>query len=474
MKNSIPKCVLPFYEKYFSVLIITGLFLLGAVTIGRFLNWGSLDFDFLDWTQEGPRYLFIQNSILQREWPLFIDSPMIESERFLGIPDTLLVPQNILLGFLPIGQYILVNTLANYAVGFFGMIILKKRLNWNLWTFLIITPLILLNGFILSHLAVGHSMWVNAFLLPWLVVLLPGTHENRVPILWYLKYSLFILFLFLQGGFHFAIWSWGFTLVYAISKKPGFKFGLQAITISVFASMIRILPAVITFSETDRRFIAGFRSFDHLVLSLTSIQLPEEPFIIINSGLPVWETNFYIGLSGVIVLILFGLILPLIGKVPVNKLANYWLPIFLMTFFSLGQMFRFTNLLPLPLVHAQRVSSRFFYLPLIFLLIIAGDNLNLWLDKIKSSPSKWILLSGVIILNLHDLIQHARLWRVDRISAFFTKIPVPLIGDVAKINDPVYITAVIAGFILTIITVTGLVYLSIRNKDVKPDLVERS
>lgn len=468
METSIPKLNQLVFQRFVRVLIMLGLFLLGAVIIGRFLNWGEIDFGFLDWTQEGPRYLFIQNSILQRKWPLFIDSPMIESERFLGIPDTLLVPQNILLRFLPIGQFILLNTLVNYSLGFYGMVQIKKRLNWSLGTFLIITPLILLNGFILSHLAVGHSMWVNAFLIPWFVLLILDFPVNRNPNHWYFKYSLFILFIFLQGGFHFVLWCWGFTLLYALSRKSSVRFGLQAVIISAFASMIRILPAIGIFYETERKFIAGFRTLDHLIGSLIRIQLPEEPFLILNSGLPVWETNFYIGILGSFVLIVFGLVLPLIRKVPDQKLIRFWLPIFVMTFLSIGQIFRFTNVLPLPLVHAERVSSRFFYLPLIFLLLIAGENLNLWLDRIKLTPQKLLLLGGAIIINLHDLIQNARLWRVDRIKDLFSNIPIPLIGDVVAKNDPQYITAIIVGSIVTVITITILILLKKQNKTAEP------
>jgi len=111
------------------------------------------------------------------------------------------------------------------------------------------------------------------------------------------------------------------------------------------------------------------------------------------------------------------------------------------------------------LVHAERVSSRFFYLPLIFLLLIAGENLNLWLDRIKLTPQKLLLLGGAIIINLHDLIQNARLWRVDRIKDLFSKIPIPLIGDVVAKNDPQYITTIIVGSIVTVITITILILL---------------
>jgi len=447
--------------------VILIFFVLGGVILAFFLNWGDIPFDILDWSQEGPRYLFLKNALQEKRLPLHIDSPMVETDRFLGIPDTLLVPQSFLLLWLTPGQFILVNVLLNYSLGFYFLLRLKHELRWTLPTFLVVVPLTTLNGFLLSHLSVGHSMWVNAFLLPWLVILCLNFPQEKINWRWILQFSLFSLVLFLQGGFHFALWSWGFLLVHALTKKSTIKTGLVAVLFAALISMVRILPASISFYASERRFIAGFRSLNDLVSALIQLQLPEESQVLLNSGLPNWETNFYIGLLGGLFVLLFGIILPIAKKNSKSLFRRYWIPIIILTVLSIGQVFRVTNLLPLPLVHAERVSSRFFYLPFLFLVVIAGDHFNLWWQNFKGQPKRWLVLSAGILILLHDLVQNARLWRVDRMATLYEKINVPLTGDVLTKPDPAYFTALIFGAAITLITLVVLILLALRTNQSK-------
>jgi hypothetical protein len=464
MKKSYQKS-LTFLKNIIPPLLIAMLFVIMGVALARFLNWGEINYNYLDWSEEGPRYVYIQNALKQGRLPLHIDSPMAENERFIGIADTLLVPQFVLLQFMSAGQFIVANTIINYALGFYFMLRLKKRLNWTLATFLIVTPLAMFNGYILSHLAVGHSMWVNAFLIPWLVLLCLDYPEGHMDWRWNLHFSLYSLVIFLQGGFHFALWSWGFILLYAFTKKSRIKPGVVAFLSAALISMIRILPTSITYISTGRRFIAGFRTMTDLLVSLAQIQLPEHAQALLNSGLPVWESNYYIGLLGTLFIIIFGLVIPLLQKDIKDKLhlIDYWFPMIIITVLSIGQIWRFTNHLPIPFIHAERVSARFFYLPLTFLLVIAGQMFNLWQDTLKQRAHKWIIVGCVVILIIHDLFQHARLWRVDRLDTLFEKLDVPMIADVATKSDPPYITAIIIGTAISTVTLVILIILSRKN-----------
>lgn len=466
MQNSYLEKTLTFLNNILPKLLITMLFVTMGIALARFLNWGDINYNYLDWSEEGPRYVYIQNALKQRQLPLFIDSPMAENERFIGIADTLLVPQFFLLNYMSSGQFIVANTIINYALGYFLMIRLKQRLNWSLATFLIVTPLTLFNGYILSHLAVGHSMWVNAFLIPWLILLCLDYPEGHIDWRWNLHFSLFSLVMFMQGGFHFALWSWGFILLYAFTKKSRIKSGVVAFLSAALISMIRILPTSITYISTGRRFIAGFRTMTDLLVSLAQIQLPEHAQALLNSGLPVWESNYYIGLLGTLFIIIFGLVIPLLQKEYKAKLhlIDFWFPMIIITVLSIGQIWRFTNHLPIPFIHAERVSARFFYLPLLFLLIIAGQTFNLWQATLKQRRHKWIIVCCVLIIIIHDLFQHARLWRVDRLDTLFEKLDVPVIADVATKSDPAYITAIILGTVISMVTLVILIILSRRNR----------
>jgi hypothetical protein len=453
-------------QRTLPTLVIVLLFIVIGLSLARFLNWGEINYNYLDWSEEGPRYAYVQNALRQGQLPLFIDSPMAENERFIGIADTLLVPQYVLLFFMSAGQFIVVNTLINYTLGFYLMLLIKKRLNWTLETFLIVTPLVLFNGYILSHLAVGHSMWVNSYLIPWLALLCLDYPEGSINWRWILNFSLYSLLVFLQGGFHFALWSWGFILLFAFTKKSRVKNGVVAFLSGVLISMIRILPTSVTYITSGRRFIAGFRTITDLVMSLAHIQLPEVPDPLLNSGLPVWESNYYIGFLGTAFILIFGLFLPLLKKDLKTqlRLTEFWFPMLIVTVLSIGQIWRFTNYLPIPFAHAERVSARFFYLPMVFLLVIAGQSFHLWQEKLQPVLHKWIVLSSAVIVMMHDLFQHARLWRVDRLDTLFEKLDVPLIADVAIKSDPPYISAIITGMVISTLTLALLIYLAIRQR----------
>jgi hypothetical protein len=454
-------------RKVWDVLIILGLFLLGVIIIGFTLNWGGISFDILDWSQEGPRLLFLQQALKQGKPPLFIDSPMIETSRFLGIPDTLFAPQIFLLHVLPLGKFVLVNTLLNYAAGFFILRRIKIRLGWSMVPFIVAAPLALLNGFILSHIAVGHTMWVNAFLMPWLVLLYLSLPREGIDWGCVLHVSLFSLVIVLQGGFHFALWSWGFLLLVGLQKNKSLKTVLLSILFSVLTSLIRILPASMTFFKNDRRFIAGFRTLHDLLRSLIQLQLPEEAQAMMNSGLPNWETNFYIGLLGGLFILFFAVGIPLLQKEENRWYLGLWTPLLILTVLSIGQVFRLTNLLPFGLAHAERVSSRFFFIPLLFLIVIAGDTLNQWLGKRFNQSRYWLFLLGAEVILMHDLIQHARFWRVDRLATIFDPLNVPLIGNVLSQSDPAYLTALSLGASVSLISLISVLTTHIFTKDRK-------
>ncbi len=456
------------YQWWIDGLAIAVVFLLMGFVVGRGLNWGNIPFDFLDWSQEGPRYLFLQQALAKGQLPLFIESPMIETERFLGVPDTLLVPQLVALPHLSLGKFILLNALLNYCVGFYLLLRLKRRLGWSLAPFLVTAPLALLNGFIIGHLNVGHTMWVNAFLLPWFILLILELPKQGIDWRWILNFSLYSLVLFLQGGFHFALWSWAFLLICGVLKNISLKTVLLSILFSILAAMVRILPASITYFDNDRRFIAGFRTLNDLVQSLIHLQLPEEAQDLMNSGLPNWETNFYIGLVGGGLILVFAIAIPLYQKEKQRWFAHLWIPLIIFSVLSIGQIFRFTNLLPFGWAHAERVSSRFFIIPLLFLIVIGGDTFNQWWQALKGRSLYWLVFLAIEVILLHDLIQHARLWRLDRLRTIFETTSIPLIAEVVSRSDPPYIRALIVGGSVSILSVLLLIILNLLNKKKAP------
>jgi len=94
------------------------LYVLGLVSWGYFFNWGNINFDLHDWTQEGFRYYFLREVVTQNKLPLHVSTTMTHLDRFISRPDTVLSPQVYLLRIFDLGDFVLVNTLLLYSLGF--------------------------------------------------------------------------------------------------------------------------------------------------------------------------------------------------------------------------------------------------------------------------------------------------------------------------------------------------------------------
>ncbi|TET84319.1 MAG: hypothetical protein E3J37_03965, partial [Anaerolineales bacterium] len=188
-------------------LWLGGLYLFGGVTWSFFLNFGRLGFDLHDWTQEGPRYAFLRQALLENRLPLHIGSTLATTDRFLAIPDTVISPQVVLLRFVEPGLFVLINTLFLYSLGYLGLFLLRRKFSWSPVTFSVVFLLFSLNGNPIAHIAVGHSMWVSYFLLPYFALLVMNLLEGQTDWKWITQMALLQFALFLQGGFHFVIWS---------------------------------------------------------------------------------------------------------------------------------------------------------------------------------------------------------------------------------------------------------------------------
>ncbi len=115
------------------------LFLLGIVLWGAFLNFGDIPFDFHDWAEVNvPRLAFLKDAVTRGLFPFHMqDASALRgvTDRYLALPDVLLTPQVLLMKWLSVGDFVLVHTWLLYALGFWGLFRLRKRLNLSLFAF---------------------------------------------------------------------------------------------------------------------------------------------------------------------------------------------------------------------------------------------------------------------------------------------------------------------------------------------------
>jgi hypothetical protein len=441
------------------------IYLFGASVWAFFLNFGRLGFDLHDWTQEGPRYDFLRRALIEGRVPLFIGTTLTKTNRFLAIPDTVISPQVFLLRFIEPGPFVLVNSIFLYSMGFMGMLLLRRRLRWSALTFGIVSLLFFLCGYPMAHIAVGHSMWASYFLLPYLALLSFDLYERGGSWRWVGWMSLLQLGFFLQGGFHFVIWSMLFLALIGLFNHQQRWWVVRGLLFSVLLCMVRILPAAVTFYERENTFISGYFSALDLVQAFVALRAPEVAQEGLYSAVGWWEFDIYVGMVGLCFLLYFGVYRTLFGKShsPWRGIAA---PAIAMVILSMGKVFQPINALPLPLVNAERVSSRFIVLPFVIFLILGGVHFEKYIRQRRFTSFGKLGLLSLLMLMIHDLSQHARLWRVARMEVLFERTPVDIRAEILTLTDRDYTSALLLGGGLTMMTALALLWLWFRESRV--------
>jgi hypothetical protein len=449
-----------------------GLFSLGAALWGYLLNWGQISFGLHDWAElTGHRLAFLQNAVRSGQLPLHMpDGSALGNvtDRFLAFPDTIFSPQLVLLRFLALGPFVLVNTLLLYAAGFAGLVLLGRRLRLSAFAVSVIFFLFNFNGHITDHLVVGHMEWVGYFLLPLFILLVLEALDGQVGWRWTLQLSLVLLFIFLQGGFHLFETCLTFLGLLAISSRRMLRPIGVGIGFSLLVSMGRILPPALEFRNIDSKFLSGFETVGQLVQALVQMRIPVPEQVFSRSPLsPLgwWEIDHYIGVLGLAFLLGYGLLYASRNKSAGLQLSRLGVPLVGMTILSIGRIYKLISLAGIPLISSQRVSSRFFILPLLFLLVLAAANLQSHLNRLRRSGATPALALALALfgVGVNDLWQHAKLWRFERMFELFANLQVDLTGEfIANHPDPAYALALGIGWAVAALTLIALVYLAAR------------
>jgi len=447
------------------------IFLAGAVLWAYILNWGEIHFGLGDWAEgTGHRLAFLQNAVRSRQLPLHMpDGSALRNvtDRFMSTPDTILSPQVLLLGVLNLGSFVLANTLLLYAVGFIGMFLLARRLGLSAFAFGVVFVLFSLNGHITDQIVVGHMHWVGYFLLPFFVHLILDAVDGSPSWSWVLKVSLVLFFMFLQGAYHLFVMSLIFLLLCAGSSRRLTGPALVAVSASILLSLGRILPPGLEAGRFDSEFLSGFTSVGQLLTAFVELRepVPEQVFAqSLLSRLGWWEIDHFIGVLGLGFIVGYGLVYPWIKQDAAAVYRILGMPIFAMAFLSIGRIYRVINALGIPLLSSQRVSTRFVVFSLIFLLVLAGRNLQSHLAKATQARLGKLLCLALFGLGLQDLWQHIKLWRVDRMPGLFRNLEVDLTGEfVANHPDPAYAAALGIGWGIALLSLAALIWLSLRN-----------
>ena len=439
--------------KWVAGILLAGLFIGGLLYWGSFLDWFNNRFDIQDWhVHVGPYLDFLSQSLRSGQFPMHADSAYMIPAQYLARQNRPFSPQILFLIFLNPATYVMVNVWIFYALGFWGLMLIRERYKLSFVSFLSMLLLFNLNGHIVAHMGSGHFEWVGYFLLPFYVFLVLKIVEGEdTGWRWLLSMSVVLMGIVLQGAAHFFIYCVAFLFLLGIFQPRYFLQIIKVITFGVLISMVRILPPAIQFAGgTGLKSLGGFESVKQVF----------EMFIS-SSSRGYWEQTYYVGILGFAFIVYFGVI-----KNWQRDLSHrpLYLASLAMAFFSVGAIYLPLFNSGIPFLDSQRAPTRFLIVPLVFLIIFAALQfqaiLNEWSQKNLENGIAVLFGAGLMA---YDLFINSRIWSIDNYSISARATDVIEVA-VANYPDPTYTTTLITGFTFTAITLGVLSFFAYREQ----------
>ena len=404
-----------------TIVILVLVYFSGLVHWGIFLSFGTGTFAG-DWAERGCYYSVLREAVRDQAVPYIVPgfSSCIPpySERFMGNLQPNLSPQIALLPLIGTNAFILLNTLFMYTLGFAGCLLIFWRYRLALLPFAFIFLLFTFNGHITSHISVGHP-WNGYFLVPFFVFLVlelvrPEQDSKLGPAI----LLAFVLFgIILQGSFHIFAMCAIFLFVVGIFNRHLLGVTLFTLGASVALSLFRFLPSIFVYGGTKTSYASGFPTFSTFVDALTTIKAFTYEHSRSTGFYDVqWhEHDTFIGYLGVAFVVFFGIYLRFHGSPNLQRLKfqSLDLPILLVALFSFGIVTDIISDLRIPFVSwAERVPSRFFVLPMIFLVVIGALRMQEFISNtVLSITAKFLLVAGTVVM-AHSLAAHSWFWKI--------------------------------------------------------------
>jgi hypothetical protein len=374
-----------------------------------------------DWPKEFRYVRVLQQAVQDLRLPLYVSRPILSGRKLLAVPELNCAPHVLLLRWLPPATFLAVDALLFYALGFAGLLLLRRRYGLGLLPFALLALVFFFNGHLVAHLGVGHSMWAAHFLLPFFVLLvleMVGDARPRTPVL----LALVLFAVLLRGGIHLFAWCVLFLLLLGAFNPRRAKAVLAALAWAAALGAVRLLPAAFLARHREQAFLSGYPSLLTLGQALSTIRDATEP---LRGGffgqLGWWEYDSYLGPLLLLWLLVCGLAWSRQAALPGAAERGLWGPMAVLAALACGDSYLLLNLAPLPLLNAERVSARLLILPLVFLAAIAALRLQGWLARVRAADPRWMRAAPALGLLVWlaaaaPLALHAAAWRMTRLQ----------------------------------------------------------
>jgi len=271
---------------------------------GRFLV--SSNIGFLDWRKEIYFFHFLRSSLTEYgELPLsFVFLPksvsayptLSKSLSYWANPEVLTFsPFLILLPFLSTVAFLKTYFFLHLVIGAIGIFLLSKRLGFGLEEGLIFFVLTILNPWVVQHLAIGYTPWIQFCILPLIVAMLMN---HRMGIKELIVASGMNALVIYGGGLHIFLWFNGtiavFCLIHALRRKTLRL--LSKVSLFYLLTGLLVLPKVIAvlavFRGWNRKILGSYSSLSDLWGLLTDTNAPLYSFPLSYN---IYGVNLYDG-----------------------------------------------------------------------------------------------------------------------------------------------------------------------------------
>jgi hypothetical protein len=462
---------------------IGALYVLGVAAWGYVLGWSVLPLNFGDWADINvPRLWFLSNAIAAGEWPLhmaYSHSLHSVTDRFLTLPDVITTPQSVLLPWLGIQRFILFDVLLHYSAAVAGLLALRRRLAWSLFTYTTVSVLFLFNGHIVSHYSVGHFTWAAYFLFPWFVLLCFDLLDGAQGWRWVARVAFLLFYMVLAGGQHHFTWTLlllGCLIPFCLDRAIWI---IAAGAAAGLLSAVRLLPPVLSLGLfKDAAWMSdviGYPSILHIVTSMVELRRENLAAASLQTigNFVFFEVNYfeyayYVGVVGFAVLVYFGIFSWLRDRE--SRYPQLIVPTLALTAMSIGTVYRIVRATGIPLLMSERLVSRMLSLPMTFLIVMAGIFLQQALAQTRQTLWNRLAALGVLLLLAIDMAGGLRLMRAAETAKMMRQVELtPAMGEITHRDDPVYTRTVAFGTGLTFITAGGLIVLARRDVNLRFD-----
>jgi len=465
--------------RWLPIFWISALTLAGIILWGIFFNWGNVPIDYMDWAEVwGARMQAWRDALLHNTLPFHLDDVAAVrngTDRYFATADMVSSPQVILLRWLEVGMYSLVNNLIMYGIATWFLLKIRRKYQLSLFAFSMLFLLFHFNGHIVTHLSIGHLNWGGYYLFPAFVLFLLELVEEDQGWPWVAKMAFLLFFIFMQGSFHQLVWSLITLGILPVIRWRQFFVVVKAIIATLLLSLPRILPVLFLELEGPRGidFLGGYPTVLDLIRSLIYNSTPDMgmPRQVVDSSLGYWEFDSFVGIGGLLFLV-FGGIWLLVWHYRNKKFPYLIVPMVVLTFMAINDNY-LTVLFHNPiLASTERVSARMFELVLVMLIILAAMYYQRFVKQYSVPFYLHILQLGLLGWVAWDMVYHTLRWSVISARAAFPFTDRDLLSlHISNHPDPQYYTQMAAGLGVSLLTMAFLLWVIRKKTSQKNDLL---